>query len=1218
MKKITHKRLSKMMKIVFALSVFLTGSIGANAQTYCNPSYPSGSSSWRITQVSINEFSHSPAQATHDYTSESINFQPGDELEVSVTTIGWISVGLAVDWNKDGDFDDADEVMTIAEYIGADPAVYNFTVTIPLTVTPDSYRLRLWNIGANAGGGNPEGSPCGIYGYGSWVDYTLSYIEDCNEVPNAGVVADMEVCSNINFTLSSANHSVPAGGQTVQWQSSIDGLAWADMTGATTFDYTINGGISEEMYYRLIVTCTINEESDTSEVIHVTILSANECYCIPEGTVAGRHINNFSTTNAIQNISNFGTGFSTGGYGDYTAMVLEQLISESVSFEVNIIGGTAGFRIWVDWNQDGQFDASEVAYSSSNYASNHSGSFNVPLSAMAGTTRMRIVSHWSSTSGDVNPCATAFSYGEFEDYTFEVTPLDECTEANAGTVSSSFETCSNIGFTLSTSGASEPADGQVIQWQSSIDGLAWIDIAGATTLNYTVNGGVNEEMYYRLIVACTISDESDTSEVIHVTLLPEMECYCEVTSTSTSYGIGNFTTTNGIENISNSSGGGGYSDYTDQVVSQLMGQSVDFSIASANNSAGMGIWIDWNDNGSFDDPGDKVYGSGSYVTNATGTITVPLTAAPGPHRMRVVANYLAPNPTPCGNLGNQGYGEAEDYTFVVVAPEGCLMPISISKSNIENNSITISWSSIGLGDQWESYNYELRTEGEPGSGAVGLVYSGELLEAHTIDFNNLESGVEYTFFAQTNCEGGSESDWTNGYTFALPTYIPIVVTGFDSDVVANGIGTAQSSTTNDVDGVNFALVAEDYQLNENAPFPTRFLPNDRQITKDEKWFVLTDYAENNSLRLTGGQEGTLEFVEPRAAEEVYVLGVSGSGTSLVSGTINFGDGSTQAFSELSYPDWFQSSASVVASGIGRVNLTNNGTEAGNGPNLYESVVTIDEENIEKVINSVTFSNSNSASGIMNIMAISIFSSQPVCIINPFELGEDLEICEGDELILSAGATNDNENLSFEWQDGSTDLVYAVTESGTYIVTVTYEDICTLSDTIQVTVNPLPVVVEISSTTVDGFFFSFTAEDVENAETYNWDFGDGITTQQVEASHYYAEEGEYTVTLTVTNDCGTVTVSTTIVVGDLGISKNEISQMVKLYPNPTADEVTVEISNHAIMEEISVINNLGQVVYQFNPNASVVQIDVSAMTVGIYTVVIKTETAVTSKKLNVLH
>src|SRR5690554_2531263 len=971
MKKITHKRLSKMMKIVFALSVFLTGSIGANAQTYCNPSYPSGSSSWRITQVSINEFSHSPAQATHDYTSESINFQPGDELEVSVTTIGWISVGLAVDWNKDGDFDDADEVMTIAEYIGADPAVYNFTVTIPLTVTPDSYRLRLWNIGANAGGGNPEGSPCGTYSYGSWVDYTLSYIEDCNEVPNAGVVADMEVCSNINFTLSSANHSVPAGGQTVQWQSSIDGLAWADMTGATTFDYTINGGISEEMYYRLIVTCTINEESDTSEVIQVTIL-------------------------------------------------------------------------------------------------------------------------------------------------------------------------------------------------------------------------------------------------------PAEECYCEVTSTSTSYGIGNFTTTNGIENINNSSGGGGYSDYTDQVVSQLMGQPVDFSIASATSSAGMGIWIDWNDNGSFDDPGDKVYGSGSYVTNATGTITVPLTAAPGPHRMRVVANYLAPNPTPCGNLGNQGYGEAEDYTFVVVAPEGCLMPISISKSNIENNSITISWSSIGLGDQWESYNYELRTEGEPGSGAVGLVYSGELLEAHTIDFNNLESGVEYTFYAQTNCEGGSESDWTNGYTFALPTYIPIVVTGFDSDVVANGIGTAQSSTTNDVDGVNFALVAEDYQLNENAPFPTRFLPNDRQITKDEKWFVLTDYAENNSLRLTGGQEGTLEFVEPRAAEEIYVLGVSGSGTSLVSGTINFGDGSTQAFSELSYPDWFQSSASVVASGIGRVNLTNNGTEAGNGPNLYESVVTIDEENIEKVINSVTFSNSNSASGIMNIMAISIFSSQPVCIINPFELGEDLEICEGDELILSAGAANDNENLTFEWQDGSTDLVYAVTESGTYIVTVTYEDICTLSDTIQVTVNPLPVVTEILSTTADGFFFNFTAEGVENAETYNWDFGDGITTQQVEASHYYAEEGEYTVTLTVTNDCGTVTVSTTIFVGDLGISKNEISQMVKLYPNPTADEVTVEISNHAIMEEISVINNLGQVVYQVNPNASVVQIDVSAMTVGIYTVVIKTETAVTSKKLNVLH
>src|SRR5699024_8139700 len=84
-------------------------------------------------------------------------------------------------------------------------------------------------------------------------------------------------------------------------------------------------------------------------------------------------------------------------------------------------GGTAGFRVWVDWNQDGVFDATEeVAYQSSSYTASHSGSFTVPADALEGETRMRIVSHWLSTTGDVDPCETGFTYGEFEDYKFVV------------------------------------------------------------------------------------------------------------------------------------------------------------------------------------------------------------------------------------------------------------------------------------------------------------------------------------------------------------------------------------------------------------------------------------------------------------------------------------------------------------------------------------------------------------------------------------------------------------------------------------------------------------------------------------------------------------------------------------------------------------------------------------------------------------------------------
>ncbi len=67
-----------------------------------------------------------------------------------------------------------------------------------------------------------------------------------------------------------------------------------------------------------------------------------------------------------------------------------------------------------------------------------------------------------------------------------------------------------------------------------------------------------------------------------------------------------------------------------------------------------------------------------------------------------------------------------------------------------------------------------------------------------------------------------------------------------------------------------------------------------------------------------------------------------------------------------------------------------------------------------------------------------------------DLGEDITLCEGDELVLSPGPGF----LSYHWQDNSTESTYTVTETGLYWVTVTNacaED----SDSIFVTFNPVP-------------------------------------------------------------------------------------------------------------------------------------------------------------------
>lgn len=160
-----------------------------NAQTYCNPSYPSGCTSWRITQVTIpsasfdNTFASGTCTTGRDRTSVTVNLSTGTSYPINITTVGWISCGMAIDFNKDGDFDDAGETLFLPGYIATDTQTYTGNFTIPTSVTAGNYRMRVWNRLANSGPGTPADSACGTYNYGTWTDYTA----------NIGTLATSEV-----------------------------------------------------------------------------------------------------------------------------------------------------------------------------------------------------------------------------------------------------------------------------------------------------------------------------------------------------------------------------------------------------------------------------------------------------------------------------------------------------------------------------------------------------------------------------------------------------------------------------------------------------------------------------------------------------------------------------------------------------------------------------------------------------------------------------------------------------------------------------------------------------------------------------------------------------------------------------------------------------------------------------------------------------------------
>lgn len=75
---------------------------------------------------------------------------------------------------------------------------------------------------------------------------------------------------------------------------------------------------------------------------------------------------------------------------------------------------------------------------------------------------------------------------------------------------------------------------------------------------------------------------------------------------------------------------------------------------------------------------------------------------------------------------------------------------------------------------------------------------------------------------------------------------------------------------------------------------------------------------------------------------------------------------------------------------------------------------------------------------------------------------------------------------------------------------------------------------------------------QNAFFYQWDFGDGATSTQINPSHVYASSGSYLVTFTVSNPCGTVTSQQTLVV--VGTAVQELGEGLKVtaWPNPAKD------------------------------------------------------------------
>jgi Ig-like domain CHU_C associated/Secretion system C-terminal sorting domain len=103
--------------------------------------------------------------------------------------------------------------------------------------------------------------------YTGFISYADSNLCSGTPAPGNTVASSTVICSGTSVTLSVQNTTVGSG-VTYQWQSSADGIAYADISGATSATYVTTPAAS--LYYRLNVTCSAGPVTGTSVPVQVT------------------------------------------------------------------------------------------------------------------------------------------------------------------------------------------------------------------------------------------------------------------------------------------------------------------------------------------------------------------------------------------------------------------------------------------------------------------------------------------------------------------------------------------------------------------------------------------------------------------------------------------------------------------------------------------------------------------------------------------------------------------------------------------------------------------------------------------------------------------------------------------------------------------------------------------------------------------------------------
>ncbi len=1007
----------------------------------------------------------------------------------------------------------------------------------------------------------------------------------CVAPPTAGTVVASQnpVCTGSSITLTLFG-STTGSGLSYQWQESIDDITFTDIIGATSNSFTTS--IFTNAYYRCIVTCS--GQDDTTASLLVSIAPFYNCYCASNASsTLDSKIDRVSISN-IDYVSNPATCETVTNINSPVGQLFLGL-----SYPILVRAGTCGGtytrsgRVFIDFDQSGTYDLpNEIVFefgpsSPGNPQQDFTGVVNIPLTAATGMTGMRVVLQETGAPANVNPCGT-YLWGETENYIVNILPQPANEAGISALVSPQQPACSlsnSIEVALVNQYGTSALTSANIHY--TINGGApvtfnWTgNIAPGTSQNVVVGTATFNDMD---VLKIWVSDPNGVADIVNLNDTIEVTLYNALNGVYTVYGTSpDYNTLNdaiadlemrGIcGNVTFNLRSG---TYTEQVLINDYASLGNYNVtiqAETQNAADVKIEF-------FPTMTDN------YVIGFEETHDVILKhlTLSNTSTYAGVINFLG---------GNQN-----------ITIQNCkIYSDSLASFNTIDKSAIVSTG--GIDDNIHILNNEIV------GGSFGIWMFG-------IDDLNVEQGLKITNNTFRNYYGAAivavyqnRPEISKNTLFTEPGNSNTNVFHIDVENTLNGAVVAGNNISGNQGGFGINLLNVDANPANQSVIANNFVyMGNVGSPTNSHGIAIQDCANAN---VVFNSVHTMAATSTAAGIRIYngqSSGINLMNNNIVNSGAGYAVNSESEFyiDQSDYNNFFTTGANFVRVGSNVADLAALQAATGKdahslsvdpnftGTDLHTCRIELDNAGTPIAGIIIDFDGDIRNAQTPDIGADEFMSNQN------FTLGPDIVKCPSDTVILGAEQIS---SANYYWSPTfQTTPTIAVTQPGIYILQVVHG--CGyVFDTVIVSNTSLPVA---SFNYSQNFFTVLFNNTSSNATSYHWNFGDGNTSNLSSPNHIYPTNGTYTVTLTAYNECGDSAVTTQIVVINpsvAGLEEESESSMFFVFPNPTTDFVTINVSDKLIGNTLYIMDVAGKVVSQTRITQNLFVLDLKNLSSGTY-------------------